>query len=343
MKKALLLIQLGTPLSSNPKSVGHFLKEFLMDEYVIDYPFWLRWFIVNVLIVPRRKYTSSEAYQSIWMKEGSPLLFHSKNLLKKLQSHFLDEVKVFLSMRYGSPSISEALEELNRKNFDKIFVQSLYPHHTLSTTETAYKEVLKRALEMNFQLHQFHFLPEFFKESFYIQPLSRQIKDFLDKKKQEGIKMDHLIFSYHGLPQRHIRKLDPQNFCSFSNDCCSSFIHSRCYRAQCFKTTELLCKEVGWSPSQSSTSFQSRLGQNWIPPYTVDLLEDLKTKGVQKVAVVAPSFLADCLETLEEIGLQLKDEFIKGERERELFLIPCLNSNQNFVESFSQYLKANFN
>ena len=201
--------------------------------------------------------------------------------------------------------------------------------------------MFNRALERGFQLHQFHFLPEFFNEDFYIHSLARKTKDFLEKKREEGVQMDHLVFSYHGLPQRHIRTLDPQNFCSFS-DCCPSFIHSRCYRAQCFKTTQRLCKEIDWDLSLASTSFQSRLGQNWIPPYTVDLLEDLKKKGTEKVTVITPSFVADCLETLEEVGLQLKEDFMAGVRERELFLVPCLNSSQDFVESFSQYLKKKF-
>ena len=142
MKKALLLIQLGTPLSPHPNSVGHFLKEFLMDKYVIDHPFWLRWFIVNVLIVPRRKYTSSEAYQSIWMKEGSPLLFHSRNLLKKLQTQLFDEVKVFLAMRYGSPSISEILKSCN----SKIMRKFLFNLFILTTPCLPLKQRIKRCL-----------------------------------------------------------------------------------------------------------------------------------------------------------------------------------------------------
>lgn len=309
-----------------------------MDEYVIDRSFLFRWFLVNVCIVPKRKWTSSKAYQAIWTQNGSPLLLHSKNFSQGLQARLSDKVKVQLSMRYGSPSILEALKELKETGCDQVFVQSLYPHHTLSTMETAHKQVLRDSSKIGFQMDQLRFLPEFFMENFFLQPLAHRMKSFLKERKKEGVQIDHFVFSYHGLPKRHLRKLDPQGFCSF-NTCCSSFVHPRCYRAQCMKTSELLCRRSGWDVAKSSTSFQSRLGQDWIPPYTVDLLQDLKKRGVKNLAVVTPSFLADCLETLEEVNIQLKEDFLEGRKDRQFFPIPCLNDEREFVNSFADYLE----
>ena len=341
-KRALLLIQLGTPKSPSSKDVGIYLKEFLMDKYVIDLSFIIRWFLVHILIVPRRKWTSKKAYESIWKKEGSPLFIYSKKLSQALQVQLKDRMKVMLSMRYGSPSILESLKTL--KGFDEILVQSLYPHYTLSSMETAHRETLKQASKLGIERTRIRFLPEFFDKSFYIDSLASKIKRFLEER-QKNPPIEHLLFSYHGLPSRHIRKLDPLKHCQFDS-CCTTFTHPRCYRAQCFRTSFLLAQKIGWDKKNISTSFQSRLGWNWIKPYTVQKLKDLKEEGIKRILVMTPSFISDCLENLEEVGIRLRQDFIQGEdnqedNQRELFLLPSLNDDKEFVSSFANYLKNN--
>ncbi len=327
---ALLLVNLGSPNSPQVQDVKSYLKEFLMDRYVIDLPWPIRRLLVAMILMKRPE-LSSHAYQSIWWKEGSPLRVLSERLQRMMQMHW-QHGTVVMAMRYGQPSIESVLLTLVKQDVKEITLAPLYPQFADSTITTVVEEV-KRVVKKHAINVIWHILPPFYQNSLYIQALVNNAQDALQQD------YDHLLLSFHGVPERHIHKLvnDPAHSLQVVH---SSEIDGRylevCYRTQCLKTAELFAEQAKLPKDKWSVSFQSRLGRTkWIEPYTDMYLNKLLAKGVKKLLVMCPAFVADCLETLEEIGIRGRKQFLEGGGT--LFeLIPCLNDHPSWVVVLNQ-------
>ena len=326
MKKGVLLVNLGSPDSTSPKDVKKYLDEFLMDPRVIDVPRWARILLVRGIILNTRPKQSAAAYQKIWWDEGSPLIVLSERLQKKIQSK--TTVPVALAMRYGSMTLKNGLQELVDQGVDDVLVVPLYPQFAMATTETI--DVAVDSLKKNFfpELH-ITSLTAFYNKPEYIEVLSKSISE-----KIKNLDYEQLLFSYHGVPERHIRKSDiTKSHCKVDGNCCvtHSKAHQYCYRHQCFETTRLVAEKLNLKEGTFSTSFQSRLGFDpWLQPYTDRTIERLGKAGVKKMAIVTPAFVSDCLETLEEIAMEGEEIFheVGGE---EFTVIPCLNDRDDWA------------
>ena len=334
MKKGILLINLGSPDSTKVKDVRKYLDEFLMDERVIDIPYWKRFLLIKGIILNTRPKKSAEAYKKIWWKEGSPLIVISERFHKKLKEKL--DIPVALGMRYGSMSIEKSLEELKIQNIDEVLVIPLYPHYAMSSYETVVEKV-KEVQQKSFPTMNLNFLPAFYNNPEYIKVMSNNLKNHL-----KDFDYDHILFSYHGIPERHILKSDTTNsHCKIDGSCCNtpSKAHETCYRHQCFETTKRMVKTLQLKEGSYSNSFQSRLLKDpWLKPYTDFELERLPQEGVKKLAVITPAFVADCLETLEEIAMEGKSEFLKAGGE-EYKHVPCLNDNDDWVDVMVNWTK----
>ncbi len=328
-EKVLLLMNLGSPESTDLSDVKSYLDEFLMDERVIDLPYALRWLLVKGIITRIRPYKTAQKYKEIWTDKGSPLVSNTKDLVSKVQD--LSGINTYWCMRYGLPSPELILEKIVKENPDvkELILFPLYPHYALSSYETAVEHVRKYYAQYADQF-QLKVVKPFYNNESYVGALAASIEPYLKKP------FDYVLFSYHGIPERHVRKTDPtKSHCLTMEDCCNqeSPAHEYCYRHQVFKTTELVTKKLGLNKSQYSVSFQSRLGlDKWLTPNSVDLFEDLPKKGIKKLLVVCPAFVSDCLETLEEIEQEGKELFLNAQG-KEFQLIPCLNSGEDWVKS----------
>jgi len=325
-KKGIILMNLGSPDSTEVKDVRKYLKEFLMDERVIDVPYFVRSFLINGIIVPFRAPKSAEAYKTIWTKDGSPLVVLTKQLQTALQQKIDEPVEV--AMRYGNPTPEQAFENLQRNNPDleEVLAIPLYPHYAMSSYETAV-ESAKEIHQKSGYSFKLNFLKPFYNELHYIHALAENIKPFLAQAH------DHILFSYHGVPGRHIRKSDVTgNHCLKTENCCdvASEAHAHCYRHQVFSTTQLVMEQLNVPKDQYSISFQSRLGKGWLQPFTDKRLLDMPKEGIKKLLILCPAFVSDCLETLEEINVRGKEEFMKAGGET-FTMIPCLNTNDLWV------------
>jgi len=322
-------VNLGTPASPSVTDVRRYLGEFLMDPYVIDTPWLLRKLIVSLFILPFRPKASAHAYASIWdAQHGSPLMHHSAQLTQGVREH--TQLPCVLAMRYGEPSIKQGLQALHNQGVDELMLVALYPHHADSTRTTTIAEVQK---------HKPHgmtldVLPPFYGDPDYIEALAESVTPHLTEP------FDHLLLSYHGLPERHLTVADPTpGHCLQSPDCCNrrSPAHDTCYRHQVMRTSQLLQQRLALTDAQVSVSFQSRLGRlPWLTPYTDHRLAELAASGVKRLVVACPAFVADNLETLEEIGLQGQATFTQAGGE-ELRLVPCLNAERSWVRTLSRW------
>ena len=333
MKKGILLVNLGSPDSTKTKDVRKYLDEFLMDERVIDIPKWKRYLLIKGIILNTRPKKSAEAYKKIWTKEGSPLVVISELFAEKVANKL--DIPVALGMRYGSMSIEKGIAELESENVDEILLVPLYPHFAMSSFET----VIEKAKEINRKSYptiKMDILPAFYNNTDYINVMSTNIKQHL-----ADFNYDHILFSYHGIPERHILKSDPTNsHCKIDGSCCDtpSKAHRTCYRHQCFETTKLIVKTLGLKEGTYSNSFQSRLLKDpWLKPYTDFELEKFPKEGIKNLAVITPAFVADCLETLEEIAMRGKEDFIKSGGENYKY-IPCLNDNNDWVMTMVNWI-----
>ncbi len=332
--KSVVLTNVGTPQSPTPEDVGIYLREFLMDENILQIPRPFRDFLVKVLIVPRRKTSSAHKYQRVWTKQGSPLMVESVALKDKLQLFLGSQYQVVLGMQVGSPSLKEAFHEA-MKNSSEIYFCPLYPQFAMATGGGAIKEVNKMTSARNSEQIGKNLtpkiLPSFYNKEWFIKAQARVIRENLRPQ-------DHLLLSYHGLPISQLSRFDSR--CYQRPDCCvqPGACERNCYRAQCLKTSENLKREI--NHSAISTSFQSRLGPTkWIEPSTESTVFELAKAGVKHVKVACPSFVSDCLETLEEIGMDLREKFLTAGGES-FELIPCVNSNDDFVQGLaSEILK----
>lgn len=332
--QGVLLVNLGSPQSPEVKDVKRYLNQFLMDGNVIDIPYLLRLFLVRGIIVPKRSANSAKLYQKIWTEEGSPLIVNSKKLANKVKTKI--STPLVLAMRYGDPSVKSGLLELNDAGVNDVLVVPLYPQYARSTTQTVIDEVEKVKAKV-FPHMKASYLSPFYNNDEYIKTLANSVGSKLKEEKP-----DHLLFSYHGLPERHLKKADPTgSHCLQSNDCCSTpnEAHTTCYRHQCFKTTELVAKELGLKKEDYSISFQSRLGKDpWMQPYTTDKVKELADEGTKNLAVVTPAFVSDCLETIEEIGMEAKDEFIQAGGNH-FTRIECINDNEDWADLLGTWLQ----
>ena len=333
-----LLINLGTPDAPTPEAVGPYLREFLMDGFVIDVPKPLRWFLVNVMIVPRRKVQSARAYQKVQLPGGSPLLVHTRELAEKVAALLANDQRYMVeyAMRYGNPSIAAALGKLHSQDPSRIIVLPLYPQYAESSFETAVVETKRVAQELGCG-DRLSFLPPFYDRPEFIAAWVRRILEVHDKQP-----VDHVVFSFHSLPERHLKRLDrTQQHCLVKADCCDevSAVNHNCYRAQCMFTARAIAAQLGLETGEYTVSFQSRLGRaKWIGPTTEVVLRDLALMGVKRVAVACPSFVADCLETVEEMGIRGRQTFIDAGGE-ELFLVPSLNAEPGWVQVVADWIR----
>ena len=336
-RTGVLLINLGTPDAPTPEAVGRYLREFLMDGYVIDLPKPLRWFFVHVMIVPRRKEQSAKAYQKVQLPKGSPLLVHTRELAANVAARLNtndNRYAVEYAMRYGNPSIATSLEKLCAQDVARIMVLPLYPQYAESSFETAVVETRRRAAELGCA-DRVTFLTPFFERPEFIDSFASRVVEHLEKHPAE-----HVVFSFHSLPERHLTKLNPQH-CLRAVDCCEqlSEMNRHCYRAQCFFTAKSMARRAKLNTDAYTISFQSRLGRaKWIGPNTEDVLRSLAQRGIKRVAVSCPSFVADCLETVEEIAIRGRQTFIEAGGD-ELWLIPSLNSDPAWVETICNWIR----
>ena len=332
-KTGVLLVNLGSPDSTSVSDVRKYLREFLMDGRVLDAPWPIRWFVVNLLILPKRPKESAEAYEQIWTKEGSPLVVTSKKVHQHMKERL--EHPVELAMRYQNPSIDSALEKLHAQGVTDLFMIPLFPHYAMSSFETAVERV-KELISQKYSGIKLTTQAPFFEDADYVDALVSTIQPHLEKP------FDKLLFSYHGIPERHLRKSDPTgSHCLSKPDCCEGChpAHDFCYRAQCFKTTEAVVGTLGLKPEQYAISFQSRLGRDpWLKPYTDFELERFAKEGVKRMLVVCPAFVSDCLETIEEIGMRGKESFESCGGES-LELIPCLNEHPQWINALERMVK----
>ncbi|MGI9526073.1 MAG: ferrochelatase [Weeksellaceae bacterium] len=332
MKKGVLLINLGSPDSTKTSDVRRYLREFLSDKKVIDVWF-VRNIILNLFILPFRPKKSAAAYRKIWWDEGSPLIVLTQRLHHKLKQQL--DIPIEIGMRYGNPSIADGLAKLKAQGCEHVFVIPLYPQYAMSTVETVVDKT-KEVQQKQFREMKIDYMAPFYNDNAYIEILA----DSIEKELPENF--DKLMFSYHGIPERHIYKTDKTNTCEIGK-CCfkdSNPSHPTCYRHQCYKVTELVTEKLGLKKNEVFQSFQSRLGNDpWLKPFTDVTLENWPEKGVKNIAVVAPAFVSDCLETLEEIAMEGKEEFMEAGGESFTY-IPCLNDSDAFVSFLNDKINA---
>ena len=333
-RQAVLLINLGSPDSTSVPDVRRYLGEFLMDGNVIDMPYLLRALIVKGFILPFRPKHSAHAYKKIWWPEGSPLVVISQRVRDAVAERM--DVPVELAMRYGNPSIPDAVKRLTAQGIREVFVVPLYPHYAMSTigstVEAVEHAVAKQRADLTLQV-----IEPFYDEPTYIKTLAESVRPYLDKG------YDHLLVSYHGLPERHLRKTDPTgSHCLSSAQCCStaSEAHVTCYRHQVLRTTDAFTEYLGIPRDKYTVSFQSRLGKDaWLTPSTVDEAESLGRSGIKRLVVMCPAFVSDCLETLEEIGMGVRDTFLEAGGES-FEMVPCLNEATPWIDTLEKYCVA---
>jgi ferrochelatase len=328
--QAVLLVNLGSPDSTSEPDVRKYLREFLMDGRVLDAPYPIRWSIVHLSILPRRPAQSAEAYEKIWTAQGSPLVDTSRKVQNALRERL--GMTVELAMRYQSPSIVDAIGRLRNEGVQELLLIPLFPHYAMSSYETAVERVREVIVEIAPEM-SLTVAPPYYDNPDYITALVASASDYLERG------YDQLLFSFHGIPERHLRKADPTKcHCLTAKDCCSqeSPAQKTCYRSQCFKTAQAFVRAAGISPSQYSIAFQSRLGRDpWLRPYTDHILESMGRAGVKRLLVMCPAFVSDCLETLEEIGLRGREAF-RAAGGGELTLIPCLNDHPRWIDTLEK-------
>ncbi len=324
--EAVLLVNLGSPKNLDKKSVKQYLKVFLSDDYVVDLPKLLQQLILRAFILPFRPNKTLHAYKQVWTKEGSPLIVSTKKIAMKLAEKTNWNVEI--AMRYEEPSIKEALEKLKNQGCKKLFVITLYPHNAMATTITTEVEV-RRIANNVFKELELVFIKPFYGNKQYINALKKSIEPFIEKDH-----FDKLIFSYHGIPERQAKKTDVTGkHCFSSENCCEIECpgSADCYKAHTVQTTNKVVKELGLDNENWEISYQSRIGPGWLKPFTDKRLSAMPNNGIKSIAIVCPSFISDCLETLEEIDIRGRETFFNAGGEKMTY-IPCLNDSENTIE-----------
>jgi protoporphyrin/coproporphyrin ferrochelatase len=334
--RSILIVNLGTPASTETKDVRTYLRQFLLDERVIDYPAWARWLIVTLFVLPFRPKKTAAKYKTVWMPEGSPLYVYAQRVQKGLRERLGCIVEV--GMRYGEPSVENALKKLLAAGTTEVVVVPLYPHYAMSTWETVAVE-WQDALRKLAPNLRYSYLHPFYNDPEYLDVLAQVAREALDRA---PARPDHLQISFHGVPERHIFKGDcSRAHCLKVNDCCrqATPIHAVCYKAQCVQSADALAQRLGYGPDNYTISFQSRFGPDkWIEPATDDTAKALASKGVKHLAIIAPAFVADCLETLEELCEEVQEEF-KHAGGQEFTYLPCLNDHPLWIDYLARKLR----
>lgn len=332
-KIGVMLINLGSAAEPTPKAVRAFLREFLLDKRVVDVPAFLRYLLVYIFILPLRPRSIAPLYRSIWLPQGSPLAVHSEGLVNAVKKYLPETVEVALAMRYGEPSIASALDQLYQQGCDEIRFLPLFPQYAESTTGSVIAKVFAEVSKRSNML-PVKYLGDFYCHDFFINALAKLYKPLL-----ADFKTDMLLLSYHGLPVRHIARIETKSPCVETEACPNiNHVNRYCYRAQCFATSEALAKTMWLESGQYQSVFQSQFGKaKWIGPNVINVLDELIASGVKRLAVACPSFTADCLETLEEIGVELKQTWLSKGGEAFL-LLPCLNDDDFFARGLAKWL-----
>ncbi len=329
-RAGVLLVNLGTPDAPRTREVRRYLRQFLSDPLVLDMHPLLRTLFLYLVILPTRPRSSARAYAQIWRPEGSPLLAHGRALQDAVADVLGPDYVVELAMRYGQPAISEGLSRLRGQGVNRIVCLPLFPQYSTAATLSSVAEV-ERVMAAEWEGAALKILPPFFAHSGFIAAVSDIARPAL-----AGFGADHVVLSYHGLPERHLRKLDPSGEHCLANDsCCDDVgeLNRDCYRAQCLATSRAIARALDLAPQAHSTAFQSRLGRTpWIRPYTDELLPELAAAGFKRLAILCPSFVADCLETLEEIGIRARAQW-RDLGADDLLLVPCVNAHPTWVSA----------
>lgn len=334
-KIGVLLVNLGTPDAPTRGAVYRYLKEFLLDPRVVDINAVARNILVRGIIAPFRSGKSAKLYKMVWTEEGSPLKVYGYELRDQVQEQLGDDFVVELAMRYQTPSIASAIEQLQEKRVREIIVLPLFPQYASATTGSVHDEVM-RILRKEQIIPQVKFINSYYNHE-------KTIDAFIARAEEHDVESyDHVLFSYHGLPKRQLRKGDRGNHCQQSPDCCMSIgiENQHCYSAQCYATTKGIVKRLGLSEDEYTTCFQSRLGNDpWLEPYTSDILEQRYKAGDKRILVFCPAFVADCLETTVEISIEYAEEFEEMGGEH-LELVEGLNSHPKWVEAVVDLVQA---
>lgn len=336
-KTGILVVNLGTPNSFDKKDVGIYLREFLMDGRVIDIDHWKRWMLVNLIIVPFRAPKVALEYKKLWLENGSPLMVYGKQLVEKLNHKFADsDVVVELAMRYQNPSIQSSLDRLRKAQVEEIIVFPLFPQYASATTGSVAEKVMELVRKWNV-IPNIRFINSYHDNDDYIGNFADKIKADMQRHKP-----DHILFSYHGIPERHLDNMNEAGLTHCARcegtTCKQGNKKRYCYRSACFETSRLICEKLKLPADKATTSFQSRLGKDpWIKPYTDATIEELATKGVKNLLVVSPSFVADCLETTLEIGEQYRDLFFEKGGKTFNFT-ESLNADDSWVNTIHKLL-----
>ncbi len=329
-KTALMLVNLGSPLSPSERDVRHWLSEFLMDPRVVDLPWLVRKILVSGVIAPFRSARTAKAYSSIWTDSGSPLLVNTRKLASRMSDHL--NFPVTWAMRYGKPGMADSIRSLADQQIKRLVLVPLYPQYAASTVQTVVEEAMRCNRELDAPM-ELVCLPPFYRDSGYIECLVRLIREKLDEE-------THLLLSYHGLPESALRRACPEaaNHCLASEDCCDqpSPAHNTCYRHQSMATSRKIVEALGLPSDRWQASFQSRLGRiPWLRPYTDEVLASLPARNIRRLCVVCPSFVADNLETLEEINIAGRQSFLKAGGE-DFCYIACLNDDESWALHLSR-------
>ena len=331
-RTGVLLVNTGTPDSTAVKDVRKYLRQFLSDERVIDIPFIPRWLLVNLIIAPFRSFSSSKLYQRIWTARGSPLKFHGQDHAALLQQALGDDYKVSFAMRYQNPSMDVALEDMYRSGVDHIILIPLFPQYASASAGSVIDRFMK-IVSGWWRFPHISIVSAYWEDEHYLRAWQEIGQKYLDAEHY-----DHVVFSYHGVPERHVLKGDCGQYCKLNDACCGTYNANNkfCYRAQCLQTSRALAQRFGLKPDQYETVFQSRLGsQPWLKPYFQDKIDEFVAQGLKKVLVFSPSFVADCLETSVELGMEYKEEFMqKGGTT--WTLVPSLNTSPLFVQCLKE-------
>ncbi len=329
-KRGLLLVNLGTPDAPESGPVRRYLREFLSDPRVIDIHPVGRWLLLNLIILPVRPAKSAEAYRKIWTPEGSPLLVYSRALEAAVAGKLQGEYEVALGMRYGNPSIPAAIASLRSRGVSDFTVLPLYPQEAASSSASSLARIYE-VMSEGWDVPNVRAVPAFYGHPGFLDAFATVARPVI-----ADLRADHVLFSFHGVPERHVRKSDPTgSHCFSSAGCCDVLTDANrhCYRAQCHYTARGLAQRLGLAKDGWSVSFQSRLGRTpWVKPYTDVVLPELAQRGVKRLAVMCPAFVSDCLETLEEIGLRAREQFVEAGGEA-LALVPSLNAHPEWVDA----------
>ncbi len=332
-KKALVIINVGTPDKPKKREVRRFLSEFLNDKRVIDLPYLFRKILVNGIIIPFRVSNSTKLYQRLWTENGSPLLYYLNRLGDKLSERLSGEYQVFKAMRYGNPSLTDLLNQLKSKNFESITFLPLFPQYASSTTGSINEKILTHLKSWK-TFPSIKLITQFYNHPAFIRVFSERIKQYNPES------FDHIVFSYHGVPYRHIKKTHVEM--NETSCLCEQGDHvegatTLCYKAACYETNRLLVNELQLEEGKYSLAFQSRLSKNWLSPFTDEVIINLAKKGVKKILIVSPAFVADCLETIVELEYEYKELFLENGGEK-LTLVKSLNDSDMWVEAITEII-----